>query len=70
MIEVLTLALLNKKLEYAPQSILLKVIGSVDALIDLENKEPNSLTQEQEKILDNQIDLDAGLYSDADKLHN
>ncbi|MBG6110913.1 hypothetical protein H4V97_002063 [Flavobacterium sp. CG_23.5] len=63
-----TLELLTKKLKDAPQSILERVMGYVDALIDIENKESYTISKTQQKILDSQLNSDKSLYNDADKL--
>jgi len=69
-IETLTLELLTKKLKDAPQSVLERVMGYVDALIEpVETIESYTLPKEQQSILDSQVNEDKSLYTDADKLY-
>ena len=68
--DALTLDLLTKKLQNAPQSVLERVIGYVDALIESSsaNKKKYTLSDEQQQILDSQIDSDKSKYTDAETL--
>lgn len=62
--------LLTKKLKDAPQSVLERVMGYVDALIEpIETIESYTLSKEQQSILDSQVNEDKSLYTDADKLY-
>jgi succinate dehydrogenase/fumarate reductase flavoprotein subunit len=62
--------LITKKLKNAPQSVLERVIGYVDALVEpLENVKPYKLSKEQQQILDNQINSDKATYTDAETLY-
>lgn len=68
--ETLTLKLLTEKLKDAPQSVLERVMGYVDALIEpTETKKNYSLSKKQQEILDSQVTSDKSLYTDADKLY-
>jgi len=66
--ESLTLDNLTKKLQTAPQSVLERVSGYVDALLD--NNHNYKLTDEQQRILDSQINSDKSTYIKADDLYN
>ena len=62
--------LITKKLKNAPQSVLERVIGYVDALVEpLANVKPYNLSKEQQQILDNQINSDKATYTDAETLY-
>jgi len=62
--------LLTEKLKNAPQSVLERVIGYVDALVEPTTiSKPYSLTYEQQQILDSQIHADKANYSPAEKLY-
>jgi hypothetical protein len=62
--------LISKKLKNAPQSVLERVIGYVDALVEpLANVKPYILSKEQQQILDNQINSDKATYTDAETLY-
>ena len=68
--ETLTLKLLTEKLKDAPQSVLERVMGYVDALIEpVETKKNYTLSKKQQEILDCQVTSDKSLYTDADKLY-
>lgn len=68
--ETLTLKLLTEKLKDAPQSVLERVMGYVDALIEpAETKKNYTLSKKQQEILDSQVTSDKSLYTDADKLY-
>ena len=68
---VVTFDILKRKLKDAPQSVLERVIGYVDAILEhpVTQKQPNTLTDQQQKILDQQINLDKSSYTDADVLY-
>lgn len=61
--------LITKKLKNAPQSVLERVIGYVDALVEPLNVKPYNLSKEQQQILDNQINSEKATYKDADNLY-
>jgi hypothetical protein len=64
-----TLNTLNEKLKNAPQSVLERVIGYIDALIEpTPATKPYTLTKEQQQVLDSQINSDKSTYIEADKL--
>ena len=68
--ETPTIDLLNKKLKNAPQSVLERVIGYVDALIEPnENSKPYNLSFDQQQVLNNQLDSDKTNYVDAETLY-
>ena len=68
--ETKSIDLLTRKLKNAPQSVLERVIGYVDALIEpATNNKPYSLSKEQQEILDSQINSDKATYTDAEKLY-
>ena len=66
--ETITIELLIGKLKNAPQSVLGRVIGYVDALI--EPAAANNVSKEQQQILDSQIHSDISTYTDAESLYN
>lgn len=66
----LTLEMLIKKLKNAPQSVLERVMGYVDALIEPVETKNYTLTKEQQSILDGQVNEDISLYADADKVYS
>lgn len=69
--ETISIDLLTKKLKDAPQSILERVIGYVDALLEpAKNIKPYNLTKEQQQILDNQIRNKNSAYTDAETLYS
>lgn len=62
--------LITKKLKNAPQSVLERVIGYVDALVEpLANVKSYNLSKEQQQILDNQINSDKDTYTDAETIY-
>jgi hypothetical protein len=63
----LTFDLITEKLKNAPQDVLERVVGYVDALIEPARK-PYFLSAEQQNILDSQIHCDKSNYVDADVL--
>jgi hypothetical protein len=68
--ETISLDLLTRKLKNAPQSVLERVIGYVDALIEpTTNTKPYSLSKEQQQILDSQLNSDKATYTDAETLY-
>ncbi|OIO08831.1 MAG: hypothetical protein AUJ53_10820 [Flavobacteriaceae bacterium CG1_02_35_72] len=68
--ETKSIDLLTRKLKNAPQSVLERVIGYVDALIEsATNNKPYGLSKEQQQILDSQINSDKTTYTDAEKLY-
>ncbi|WP_395045149.1 hypothetical protein [Flavobacterium sp.] len=62
-----TFDLLASKLKNAPQSVIERVIGYVDALVEPNNK-PYKLTKQQQQQLDNQINSDKNEYVVAETL--
>jgi hypothetical protein len=66
--ETISLDLLTQKLKNAPQSVLERVIGYVDALVEPTTK-PYSLSAAQQQILDNQLNLDKSTYINAETLY-
>lgn len=68
--ETISLDLLTRKLKNAPQSVLERVIGYVDALVEPEtNTKPYNLSKEQQQILDSQLNSDKATYTDAETLY-
>ena len=67
--QTITLDLLTKKLKDAPQSVLDRVFGYAEALIEPTSK-PYSLTKEQQEQLDNQINSDKSEYVAAEALYS
>jgi hypothetical protein len=64
--ETISIDLLTKKLKNAPQSVLERVIGYVDALVETNtNTKSYSLSKEQQQILDSQLNSDKTTYIDA-----
>lgn len=68
--ETTSLDLLTKKLKNAPQSVIERVMGYLDALVeDSKNTKPYSLSSEQQEILDSQINSDKTTYTDVETLY-
>jgi hypothetical protein len=68
--ETTSIALLVQKLKNAPQSVLERVIGYVDALVEpTTNSKPYILSKKQQQILDNQLNPDKTTYTDAETLY-
>lgn len=68
--ETTSLDLLTKKLKNAPQSVIERVMGYLDALVeDSKNTKPYSLSSEQQEILDSQIISDKTSYTDVETLY-
>ncbi|SHH22723.1 hypothetical protein SAMN05444372_1342 [Flavobacterium micromati] len=68
--ETTSIALLVQKLKNAPQSVLERVIGYVDALVEpTTNSKPYILSKKQQQILDNQLNSDKTNYTDAETLY-
>ena len=65
----ITFDILAKKLKNAPQSVLERVIGYVDVLIEPVSR-PYTLSKEQQQILDNQINSDKSTYTKAETLYS
>ena len=61
------LELLTNKLKNAPQNIVEQVIGYADALVALDKK-PFILSEKQQELLDQQLNLDKKNYNSAEKL--
>ena len=69
--ETVSIELLTKKLKNAPQSVLERVIGYVDALIEpATGTKPYSISKEQQQILDSQLNSDKATYTDAQTLYS
>jgi hypothetical protein len=61
--------LLTQKLKNAPQSVLERVIGYIDALVEpTTTTKPYTLSKEEQQILDNQLNSDKSTYIDAEIL--
>lgn len=68
--ETISIDLLTRKLKNAPQSVLERVIGYVDALVEpVSNSKPYSLSAAQQQILDSQLNSDKSTYTDAETLY-
>jgi hypothetical protein len=67
--QTITLDLLTEKLKNAPQSVLERVFGYAEALVEPTSK-PYSLTNEQQQQLDNQIISDKSKYVSAESLYS
>jgi hypothetical protein len=68
--ETISIDLLTRKLKNAPQSVLERVIGYVDALVEPTiNAKPYSLSTTQQQILDSQLGSDKSTYTDAETLY-
>jgi hypothetical protein len=67
----ITFDLLASKLKNAPQSVLERVIGYVDALLEPTTiSKTYTLTKEQQQLLDNQINSDKSTYTKAETLYS
>lgn len=68
--EPTSIDLLNKKLKNAPQSVIERVLGYVDSLLENNSAtKPYSLSEEQQQILDSQLNSDKSIYTDAETLY-
>lgn len=69
--ETVSLDTLTKKLKNAPQSVIERVIGYVDAIME-NSKETKSylLTDEQQNILNEQVGLNVKEYTEASKVYS
>ena len=68
--ETISIDLLTRKLKNAPQSVLERVIGYVDALVEpAKTTKPYSLSSEQQQILESQLNSDKAAYTDAETLY-
>ena len=68
--ETVSIDLLTRKLKNAPQSVLERVMGYVDALVEPEkNTKPFSISPTQQQILDSQLNSDKSTYKDAETLY-
>ena len=68
--ETSSIELLNKKLKNAPQSVVERVLGYVDSLLETTSAtQPFSLTKEEQQILDTQLNLDKTTYTKAETLY-
>jgi hypothetical protein len=69
--ETKSIDILTRKLKNAPQSVLERVIGYVDALLEPEiNTKPYSLSKEQQQVLDSQLNSDKSTYTNAETLYS
>jgi succinate dehydrogenase/fumarate reductase flavoprotein subunit len=67
--ETISIDLLTKKLKNAPQSVLERVMGYIDALVESEkNSKPYELSKEQQQVLDSQLSSDKSTYTEAEML--
>ncbi|MBU2526836.1 MAG: hypothetical protein KKC03_09580 [Bacteroidetes bacterium] len=68
--ETASIDLLNRKLKNAPQSVIERVLGYVDSLLETtSDTKPYCLTNEQQKILDCQLNSDKAIYTEAETLY-
>ena len=68
--ETISIDVLTRKLKNAPQSVLERVIGYVDALVEpATNAKPYNLSADQQQILDSQLGSDKSTYTDAETLY-
>lgn len=69
--ETVSLDTLTKKLKNAPQSVIERVMGYVDAIME-NSKETKSylLTDEQQNILNEQVGLNVKEYTEASKVYS
>jgi hypothetical protein len=69
--ETKSIDLLNRKLKNAPQSVLERVIGYVDALLEPANPTKTySLSKEQQQLLDSQLHSDKTTYTNAETIYS
>jgi hypothetical protein len=69
--ETKSIDLLNRKLKNAPQSVLERVIGYVDALLEPSTyTKPYSLSKEQQQQLDSQLHSDKTTYTNAETIYS
>lgn len=69
--ETISLDLLTRKLKNAPQSVLERVIGYVDALVEpATTTKLYNLSADQQQILDSQLNSDKSTYIDAEQLYD
>ena len=66
--ETISIDLLTRKLKNAPQSVLERVIGYIDALV--EPAKSYDLSKEQQQVLDSQLNSDKSSYIDAEQLYD
>lgn len=68
--ETTAIDLLTKKLKNAPQSVLERVIGYVDALLEpTATTKTYRISEEQQQLLDSQINSDKTTYTEAETLY-
>jgi succinate dehydrogenase/fumarate reductase flavoprotein subunit len=68
--ETTAIDLLTKKLKNAPQSVLERVIGYVDALLEpTATSKTYRLSEEQQQLLDSQVNSDKTTYTEAETLY-
>jgi len=69
--ETKSIDILTRKLKNAPQSVLERVIGYVDSLLEPEiNTKPYNLSKEQQQLLDSQLNSDKSTYINAETLYS
>ena len=69
--ETKSIDLLNRKLKNAPQSVLERVIGYVDALLEPATPtKPCSLSKEQQHLLDSQLNSEKTTYTNAETIYS
>lgn len=69
--ETTSIDLLIRKLKNAPQGVLERVIGYVDALVEpTTNNKPHNLSTEQKQVLESQLNSDKSTYIDAEQLYD
>jgi len=61
-----TYQLINEKLKNAPQSVLERVLGYVDAILESTTEKPYQLSQEQQNILDSQVNDEGIAYQNVE----
>ncbi len=67
--ETISIDVLTKKLKNAPQSVLERVMGYIDALVESEkNSKPYELSKDQQQVLDSQLSSDKSTYTEAETL--
>ena len=68
--ETTAIDLLTKKLKNAPQSVLERVIGYVDALLEpTTTTKTYRLSKAQQQLLDSQVNSDKTTYTEAETLY-
>jgi len=69
--ETVSIDTITKKLKNAPQSVIERVIGYVDAIMENPKETKSySLTEEQQNLLNEQVGLDIKEYTEASKVYS